>query len=148
MCSTQVMGPQCSTTSEKAHSKRIFGIEQRGFGSAVEFQDGRNRSFVDMDKTKFDCSTFARCRRRLSAKPKVALARLSPTLKPEQYLQQRFSFYRYITAMLSRALRGHHALPLGRNVNIYVPLAKRTVTTDAASSHAEKEHVPEVGRVP
>ena len=47
--------------------------------------------------------------------------------------------------MLARALRGgHRALPLKRSVNVYVPLAKRTVTTDAASSHAEKEHVPEV----
>lgn len=51
--------------------------------------------------------------------------------------------------MLSRALRGgHRALTLKRNVNVYVPLAKRTVTTDAASSHAEKEHVPEVRRAP
>ena len=42
---------------------------------------------------------------------------------------------------------GHRALPLRplrRNVKVYVPLAKRNVTTDAASSHAEKEHVPEV----
>lgn len=51
--------------------------------------------------------------------------------------------------MLSRALRGgHRALPLKRNVNVYVPLAKRTVTTDAASSHAEKEHVPEEDEKP
>lgn len=49
--------------------------------------------------------------------------------------------------MLSRALRiGHRALPLRSNLSVYVPLAKRTVTTDAASSHAEKEHVPEVSR--
>ena len=44
--------------------------------------------------------------------------------------------------MLTRALRSGRALPLKRNA--FVPLAKRTVTTDAASSHAEKEHVPEV----
>lgn len=51
--------------------------------------------------------------------------------------------------MLSKALRGgRRALPLKRNINVYVPLAKRTVTTDAASSHAEKEHVPEVRRAP
>lgn len=51
--------------------------------------------------------------------------------------------------MLSRALRGgHRSLPLKRNVNFYLPLAKRAVTTDAASSHAEKEHVPEVSRAP
>lgn len=49
--------------------------------------------------------------------------------------------------MLSKAVRGScRALPLKHNVNVYVPLAKRTVTTDAASSHAEKEHVPEVRR--
>ena len=51
--------------------------------------------------------------------------------------------------MLSRALRGgHRALPSKRNVTVYVPLVRRSVTTDAASSHAEKEHVPEVSRAP
>ena len=52
--------------------------------------------------------------------------------------------------MLSRALRIPCAPPLRQNA--FTPLAKRsvgpwarrTVTTDAASSHAEKEHVPEV----
>ena len=47
--------------------------------------------------------------------------------------------------MLVKALRGgYRTLPLKCNLNVYVPLTKRTVTTDAASSHAEKEHVPEV----
>ena len=57
--------------------------------------------------------------------------------------------------MLAKALSGvRRALPVKRIANAYVPLAnrslvnrslaKRTVTTDAASSHAEKEHVPEV----
>lgn len=44
--------------------------------------------------------------------------------------------------MLTRALRSGRALPLRRNA--FTPIVKRTVTTDAASSHAEKEHVPEV----
>lgn len=78
------------------------------------------------------------------------LARFSPTLdcKAEQELQRNASVScQHLANMLSRALRGgHRALPLKRNVNVYVPLTKRTVTTDAASSHAEKEHVPEVSR--
>lgn len=45
------------------------------------------------------------------------------------------------TIMLVRALRRGGALPLRQRA--IVPLARRTVTTDAASSHAEKEHVPE-----
>ena len=44
--------------------------------------------------------------------------------------------------MLTKALRSGRALPLRRNV--FTPIVKRTVTMDAASSHAEKEHVPEV----
>ncbi len=56
-----------------------------------------------------------------------------------------FPFNQPFAKMLSRAVRGgYRALPLRRKVNVYVPLAKRNVTTDAASSHAEKEHVPEV----
>ncbi|KAI9827922.1 MAG: alpha subunit of pyruvate dehydrogenase [Sarea resinae] len=43
--------------------------------------------------------------------------------------------------MFSRAIRTSRALPLRRNV--FVPVVRRTVTTDAASSHAEREHVPE-----
>ena len=46
--------------------------------------------------------------------------------------------------MFTKALRSSRALPLRRNAR--VPLATRTVTTDAASSHAEKEHVPEVSK--
>lgn len=48
---------------------------------------------------------------------------------------------------MSRVLKAPCALPL-RQRAFPAPLAKglaRTVTTDAASSHAEKEQVPEVG---
>ena len=44
--------------------------------------------------------------------------------------------------MFSKALRAGRLSTLRHKV--YVPLARRTVTTDAASSHAEREHVPEV----
>ena len=51
--------------------------------------------------------------------------------------------------MLSRAVRGgHRALPFKSHVNVSVIRAKRKVTTDAASSHAEKEHVPAVSQAP
>lgn len=46
--------------------------------------------------------------------------------------------------MISRALRTSRALPLRRNALVPRCQAKRTVTTDAASSHAEKENVPAV----
>ena len=52
--------------------------------------------------------------------------------------------------MFSKALRPARALPLRsaqvpplRN-NAFVAISKRAVTTDAASSHAEKEDVPAV----
>jgi hypothetical protein len=44
--------------------------------------------------------------------------------------------------MLSRALFRSAAPALRRST--YGPAALRTVTTDAASSHAEKEHIPNV----
>ena len=45
-------------------------------------------------------------------------------------------------SMLIRAVRGsHRAL---RRQQVFKSFARRTVTTDAASSHAEREHVPEV----
>lgn len=54
--------------------------------------------------------------------------------------------------MLSRALKAQRCLPLRQKVQLppsnkctIAPTARRRVTTDAASSHAEKEHVPEVG---
>ena len=51
--------------------------------------------------------------------------------------------------MLSRAVRGgHRALPFKAHLNVSVARAKRQVTTDAASSHAEKEHVPAVSKAP
>ncbi|KAL9630847.1 MAG: hypothetical protein Q9164_006210 [Protoblastenia rupestris] len=43
--------------------------------------------------------------------------------------------------MLSRAIRIPRTLPLRQRT--LAPLVKRSVTTDAASSHAEREHVPE-----
>ena len=44
--------------------------------------------------------------------------------------------------MAFRALRVARALPLRANA---LPLyARRAVTTDAASAHTEREHVPEV----
>ena len=45
--------------------------------------------------------------------------------------------------MLSRALRRQSAVPLTKR-HALKSLSKRTVTTDAASSHAEKENVPSV----
>jgi pyruvate dehydrogenase E1 component alpha subunit len=47
--------------------------------------------------------------------------------------------------MFSRAVRRQFVAPLRRNVNPFpiVSAARRTVTTDAASSHADKEAVPE-----
>jgi len=44
--------------------------------------------------------------------------------------------------MLSRALRTSWGVPLRRSA--LSPLVKRTVTTDAASAHADKDEVPEV----
>lgn len=44
--------------------------------------------------------------------------------------------------MLVKGLRCSRALPVRRKA--FIHCIKRTVTTDAASSHAEKEHVPEV----
>ncbi len=44
--------------------------------------------------------------------------------------------------MLSRALRTNRGAPLRRSA--LAPLVKRTVTTDAASAHADKDAVPEV----
>ena len=47
--------------------------------------------------------------------------------------------------MFSRAVRRQFVAPLRRNVNPFpIVNARRTVTTDAASSHADKEAVPEV----
>lgn len=53
--------------------------------------------------------------------------------------------------MMNRVLRVQGALPLRQRASKLLVtrpvggrLAQRTVTTDAASSHAEKEHVPEV----
>ena len=57
-------------------------------------------------------------------------------------LQSLTLLHHCITKMLTRALSGGRALPLRRNA--FTPIVKRAVTTDAASSHAEKEHVPEV----
>ena len=51
--------------------------------------------------------------------------------------------FSFSSKMFGRALRPARALPLRSNVS--VPLSRRAVTTDAASSHAEKENVPEVG---
>ncbi|KAL8745880.1 MAG: hypothetical protein Q9190_002026 [Brigantiaea leucoxantha] len=42
--------------------------------------------------------------------------------------------------MLSKSLRAQCALPMRQRV--FVPLSRRAVTTDAASSHAERENVP------
>ena len=57
-------------------------------------------------------------------------------------LQRLTLLHHSIATMLTRALRSGRALPLRRNA--FTPIVKRTVTMDAASSHAEKEHVPEV----
>ena len=78
----------------------------------------------------------------------MELARLSPTLNfiPEQELHRQL-FFQHLTKMLSRAIRGgHRALPFKSHVNVSIARAKRKVTTDAASSHAEKEHVPAVSQ--
>jgi hypothetical protein len=51
-----------------------------------------------------------------------------------------------LSDMFARTLRKSIASPLRRNA--FVPVTRpafRTVTTDAASSHADKESVPEVG---
>lgn len=48
--------------------------------------------------------------------------------------------------MLLRAVRCGRTLPMRKKA--FVPLARRSVTTDAASAHAEKEHVPEVRTMP
>ena len=67
-----------------------------------------------------------------------------PTLNLNLFakLQSLTFFHHCIAKMLTRALRSGRALPLRRNA--FTPIVKRTVTMDAASSHAEKEHVPEV----
>ena len=57
-------------------------------------------------------------------------------------LQSLTLLHHSIAKMLTRALRGGRALPLRRNA--FTPIVKRTVTMDAASSQAEKEHIPEV----
>ena len=57
-------------------------------------------------------------------------------------LQSLTLLHHCIAKMLTKALRSGRALPLRRNA--FTPIVKRTVTMDAASSHAEKEHVPEV----
>jgi len=44
--------------------------------------------------------------------------------------------------MLARTFRKNLVTPLQRNA--WAPALRRAVTTDAASSHAEKEDVPEV----
>lgn len=46
--------------------------------------------------------------------------------------------------MFSRALRTSRAAPLRSNAFSKAALVKRTVTTDAASAHADKDSVPEV----
>lgn len=48
--------------------------------------------------------------------------------------------------MFSRALRTSRAAPLRSNAFSKAALVKRTVTTDAASAHADKDAVPEVIR--
>jgi hypothetical protein len=61
-----------------------------------------------------------------------------------------FQLLSYITAaivMMSRALRAPRCIaPLRQKaaVSLSRRAAQRAVTTDAASSHAEKEHVPSV----
>ena len=68
---------------------------------------------------------------------------------PSKSLNDSFSFNPHLAKMLSRVVRGGRlAPPLKRNVHVYVPVSKRNVTTDAASSHAEREHVPEVRKAP
>lgn len=86
----------------------------------------------------------------------IRLARLLATLSckdRDRTSTTAFFQNQRIPKMLCRAVRGgHRALPLKRNIrrNIkaYVPQAERHVTTDAASSHAEKEHVPAVSQAP
>ena len=91
--------------------------------------------------------------RRLSAKL-YQVSALVPNVEsqnPSKSFNDSCSFNRHLAKMLCRAMRVgacHRALPIKRNINVYVSLAKRNVTTDAASSHAEKEHVPEVSRAP
>ena len=86
----------------------------------------------------------------------IRLARLFPTLRLQDRVKtSNDSFFQNqrLPKMLCRAVRaGHRALPFKRNIRcnieVYVPRAKRHVTTDAASSHAEKEHVPAVSQAP
>ena len=48
--------------------------------------------------------------------------------------------------MFSRALRKGYAVPIRRQPLVGTQcIPRRAVTTDAASSHAEREKVPEVG---
>lgn len=49
--------------------------------------------------------------------------------------------------MFSRALRTSRAAGLPKVKMARMAVASRAVTTDAASAHAEKEHVPEVRRI-
>jgi len=59
---------------------------------------------------------------------------------------QPLSLFPNITTMFSRALRRGFAAPARRQAFAPSSLSslRRAVTTDAASSHVEKEHVPEV----
>jgi pyruvate dehydrogenase E1 component alpha subunit len=47
--------------------------------------------------------------------------------------------------MLSRTIRSQLRLPAARAS--WTPLARRNVTTDAATSHTDKENVPQVGLI-
>ena len=66
--------------------------------------------------------------------------RLPLSLSPHSAVQT-ISLSPLIT-MVFRALRIARALPFRRNA--IAPCTRRAVTTDAASSHAEREHVPQV----
>lgn len=94
-------------------------------------------------------------RRNLGGKPeksarKLAGAQPTPNLRtntasPSHLLSPLLPFS-LLSDMFARTLRKSIASPLRRNA--FVPVTRsafRTVTTDAASSHADKESVPEVG---
>ncbi len=74
----------------------------------------------------------------LAACPNAEAEQLKLPVEPELQLSILLTTF----TMLSRALRPARALPLRSRP--LASLSKRLVTTDAASSHAEKEQVPEV----
>ena len=55
------------------------------------------------------------------------------------------SFYKQYSIMFSRALGTRRAVPALRSLSRPTQFVKRSVTTDAASAHADKDAVPEVG---